>query len=72
MFEKNNIYKLLFKCLRIKIRIKYEDRIKWFLANYYESGMEYGQLLRSMKNKDLDNLEWYGDTVNIPKYLHEI
>ncbi len=44
-----------------------EDRIKWFFANYYETGMELPSLLISMKDTDLDNLLWYDQKIDIPK-----
>ena len=49
-------------------KLTYEERVRWFVNNYYETGMEYEGLLVSMKNEDLDNLEWYGDKISIPKY----
>tara|TARA_R110000772_G_scaffold62137_1_gene139585 strand:- start:3714 stop:3995 length:282 start_codon:yes stop_codon:yes gene_type:complete len=50
----------------------YEERIMWFLKNYYESGMEYDILLVSMEGADLDNFEWYDDIIHIPKYKDEL
>jgi len=44
-----------------------EDRIKWFVANYYETGMELEILLASMQDTDLDNFVWYGEKIDIPK-----
>jgi hypothetical protein len=44
-----------------------EDRIKWFVANYYETGMELESLLVSMKDENLDNFVWYDEKINIPK-----
>jgi hypothetical protein len=44
-----------------------EDRIKWFVANYYETGMELESLLVSMKDTNLDNFVWYDEKINIPK-----
>jgi hypothetical protein len=44
-----------------------EDRIKWFVRNYYETGMEMELLLVSMKDTDLDNFVWYGEKIDIPK-----
>jgi hypothetical protein len=50
----------------------YEERVMWFLKNYYESGMEYDILLISMEGADLDNFEWYDDIIHIPKYKDEL
>ena len=52
--------------------LSYEERIKWFVQNYYESGMEYLSLLETMKNEDLDNFKWYDEIIKFPKYKHEI
>lgn len=49
--------------------LAYKHRIAWFIANYYETGMEYLGLLKSMKDKDLDNVKWYDETIQIPKEL---
>ena len=46
-----------------------EERIKWFVANYYETGMDLEILLVSMRNVDLDNFIWYGEKIDIPKKL---
>jgi hypothetical protein len=55
-----------------KMELTQEQRIKWFAANYYESGMELDGLLDVMKYEDLDNFEWYGERINIPKYDYEL
>jgi hypothetical protein len=52
--------------------LTYEERIKWFVSKYYESGMEYLSLLETMKNEDLDNFKWYGEIIKFPKFKHEI
>jgi hypothetical protein len=44
-----------------------EDRIKWFVTNYYETGMEMESLLVSLKDTDLDNFVWYDEKITIPK-----
>jgi hypothetical protein len=48
--------------------LTYEERVRWFVNNYYETGMEYASMLESMRNKDLDNFEWYGEKIQIPKF----
>jgi hypothetical protein len=48
-------------------KLSQEERIKWFVSNYYETGMELDILLVSMKDTDLDNFIWYGETIDIPK-----
>lgn len=50
---------------------KYE-RILYFFDNYYETGMEFAITLENMINEDLDNYEWYGEKIHIPKYSNEI
>jgi hypothetical protein len=52
--------------------LSYEERIKWFVSNYYETGMEYQIMLDNMKNDDLDNFKWYDDFIKIPKYKDEL
>ena len=48
--------------------LTYEERVRWFVNNYYETGMEYASMLESMKNEDLDNFVWYGEKIQIPKF----
>ena len=60
-----NIIKFLFRK-----KLTYEERIQWFINNYYETGMEYGVLLIVMKNEDLDNVKYYNDIIKIPKYKY--
>lgn len=48
--------------------LSYEERIKWFVGNYYETGMEYKSVLEGFKLVDLDNLSWYEDVIEVPKY----
>ena len=55
----------------MKTELTYEERIAWFVENYYESGMEYQSLLVTMKDEDLDNFKWYDDVISIPKYKVE-
>ena len=53
--------------------LTYEERIAWFVANYYETGMEYEGLLESMKTSNLDELEWIGgEIIKIPKKVGEL
>jgi hypothetical protein len=55
----------------MKTELTYEERIQWFVSNYYETGMEYQSLLVTMKEEDLDNFKWYDDFIPIPKYKVE-
>jgi hypothetical protein len=55
----------------MKTELTYEERIAWFVENYYESGMEYQSLLVTMKDEDLDNFKWYDDFISIPKHKVE-
>lgn len=52
----------------MKKELTQKERIDWFIANYYETGMEYDHVQEVFKNADLDNFEWYGEIINIPKY----
>jgi len=51
-------------------KLTYEERITWFINNFYETGMEYEILLDNMKDEDLDNVKHYNDIIKIPKYKH--
>jgi len=44
-----------------------DEKIKWFFANYYESGMELDSLLISMQDTDFDNFLWYDKKIDVPK-----
>jgi hypothetical protein len=62
---KNNLLYIKIFCEEIN----FEDRVKWFLQNYYETGMEYEILLENFrKNNDLDAVNWYEEIVYVPKY----
>jgi hypothetical protein len=52
--------------------LTYEERIAWFVANYYETGMEYENLLHAMKTTNLDSFEWIDETVSVPKRISEL
>lgn len=56
----------------MKIRLSYVQRIRWFINNYYETGMEYEILFDSFRNKDLNNIEWYDDIIKIPEFVDEL
>ena len=53
-------------------KLTYKERIDWFVANFYETGMEYGIVYDSFKNKDLDKIKWYDDFIKIPKYKDQL
>ena len=56
----------------VRKKLTYEERVKWFVNNFYESGMEYEGMLVYMRNEDLDNFKWYDTFIKIPKYKDEI
>jgi len=56
----------------IRKKLTYEQRVAWFIQNYYETGMEYTILLETMKDKDLDNVKYYNDIIKIPKFVDEL
>jgi hypothetical protein len=60
------------KIINHREELTYEERVKWFFHNYYETGMEYGILLHALKNENLDCIKWYGDSIKIPKYKDEL
>lgn len=49
-------------------KLKYEDRIKWFFENYFETGMELEILLENFKNQNLDSIKHYNQIISLPKY----
>lgn len=52
--------------------LTYEERVAWFIANYYETGMEYESLLASLKHEDLDQFKWYDEIICLPKRASEL
>lgn len=56
----------------MKEELTYEERVQWFVQNYYESGMEYQIMLENLKSEDLDNFKWYDEYIKIPKYKDEL
>lgn len=55
-----------------RVKLSYEERVTWFVNNYYETGMEYQSMLSTMLDWDLDRVQWYGHIIKIPKYRDEI
>ena len=53
-------------------KLTYKERIDWFVANFYETGMEYEFIYDSFKSEDLDSIKWYDDLIKIPKYKDEL
>jgi len=70
--KKFNLFSVIKRFLGLREKLTYEERIAWFIQNFYETGMEYEILLKSMKNENLDNLKWYDDFIKIPKYKDEL
>ena len=64
------LYGVVKRLLRKKLT--YKERIDWFVANFYETGMEYQGVYDSFKNEDLDKIKWYDDFIKIPKYKDEL
>lgn len=60
------------RLLGFREKLTYEDRVRWFIQNYYETGMEYGILLENFKDQDLNNIVWYDEIVKIPEYVDEL
>lgn len=52
--------------------LTYEERVSWFIKNHFETGMELQHMLETLKDEDLDNFEWHGQTLLIPKFKGEI
>ncbi len=53
-------------------KLTYKERIDWFVANFYETGMEYELIYDSFKSEDLGRIKWYDDFIKIPKYKDEL
>lgn len=69
---KFNLFSVIKRFFGIREKLTYEERIAWFIQNFYETGMEYPTLLETMKNENLDNVKWYDDLIKIPKYTDEL
>lgn len=52
--------------------LTYEERVAWFVANYYETGMEYEGMLDSLRDADLDQFKWYDETICFPRTFSEL
>ncbi|MEK6829865.1 MAG: hypothetical protein AABY15_07130 [Nanoarchaeota archaeon] len=52
--------------------LTYEERVEWFVANYYETGMELRIMLDSLKNDNLDKFKWYDEIIRFPKTTREL
>jgi hypothetical protein len=52
--------------------LTYEERVRWFFVEYYETGMELPSMLGSLKDADLDNFEWYDEIIKFPKYERDL
>lgn len=55
-----------------RIKIPYNKRIRWFVDNYYETGMEYEIVYESFKTEDLNAIKWYDEIIKIPEYFDEL
>jgi hypothetical protein len=70
--KKLHISDVIQRFFGIRKKLTYEERVQWFVNNFYETGMEYQIMLDNMKNDDLDNFKWYDDFIKIPKYKDEL
>jgi hypothetical protein len=66
------MYNILKKIFIFRKKLTYEERVQWFVNNFYETGMEYEIMLYNLKDEDLDNFKWYDDIIKIPKYKDEV
>lgn len=48
--------------------LDFEERVQWFFANYYETGLEMHYLRESLIKENLDAVKWHDTIVAIPKY----
>jgi hypothetical protein len=56
--------------LLLRKKLTYEERVRWFINHYYETGMEYETSLDDMKNENLDNFKYRDEIIKIPKYKY--
>jgi len=54
------------------IELTYDEKVEWFVANYYETGMELEMMKDNMKHDDLDNFFWYKKKVDFPKMKSDL
>lgn len=52
--------------------LTYEERVAWFVSNYYETGMEYEGMLKALEHEDLDNFKWIDETIRFPRKFSEL
>lgn len=57
---------------KIDRNLTYREQVEWFIANYYETGMEFEILLESFKDDDFDNFFWYDEKIEFPKKLSDL
>ena len=60
--NKLNILDAVKRLFGIRKKLTYEQRVRWFVNNYYETGMEYEGMLMGMKKYDLDNKPYNRDS----------
>lgn len=53
-------------------KLTYEDKVRWFVNNYYETGMEYEGMLKELKDENLNNFKWYDEIIKFPEYENDI
>ena len=52
--------------------LSYREKVEWFVANHYETGMELEIMIESLKDDDLENFFWYNEKVHFPKMLSDL
>lgn len=52
--------------------LTHEERVAWFVANYYETGMELDGMTRALASENLDEFEWRGELIKFPSKLGDI
>lgn len=52
--------------------LTHEERVAWFVANYYETGMELEGMTRALATENLDEFEWRGEIIKFPMKLGDI
>ena len=52
--------------------LTHEERVAWFISNYYETGMEYEGLVKELRLENLDEFKWYDEIIRFPRTYGEL
>ncbi len=52
--------------------LTFEQKVYWFLYNYYETGTEKESMINQFKKTGFDNFYWYDELIIFPTYKDEL